>query len=148
MEASRQHATAVELIARAHGCRARARAGLPDLGACEVARAGANRPLAALVRFLLVDAAFARDPQATLETELTSVLELSESLAMEPLVLSCASRLGSLRHALGDAEGARVAFERAAAAADTLASGLPADLREVFEARPDVADLRQRLAPA
>jgi tetratricopeptide (TPR) repeat protein len=49
-EASRQHATAVELIARAHGCRARARAGLPDLGACEPSRAGANQPLAALVR--------------------------------------------------------------------------------------------------
>jgi class 3 adenylate cyclase/tetratricopeptide (TPR) repeat protein len=147
-EASRQHATAVELIARAHGCRARARAGLPDLGACEASRAGANQPLAALVRFLLVDAALAREPRGTLETELTSVLELSESLAMEPLVLACASRLGSLRRALGDAEGARAAFERAAVAADALARGLPADLREIFEARPDVADLRQRLAPA
>jgi class 3 adenylate cyclase/tetratricopeptide (TPR) repeat protein len=147
-EAIRQNATAVELIARAHGCRARARAGLPDLGACEVSRAGANQPLAALVRFLLVDAALARDARARVEAELQALLDLSASLGMEPLVLSCAGRLGALRLALDDPDGARAAFERAAVAADRLASGLPADLREVFEARTDVLDLRQRLAPA
>ncbi|HJR52115.1 MAG TPA: adenylate/guanylate cyclase domain-containing protein [Gemmatimonadota bacterium] len=147
-EAARQKATAVELIARAHGCRARARAGLPDIGACDVGRAGANQPLAALVRYLLADAAVTREPRAEQDVELSAVLELADSLRMAPLVMACANRLGILRDALGDGEGARTAFARAAAAADALASGLPLDLREIFESRPDIADLRQRLAPA
>ena len=141
-EAVRQEATAVELIAHAHGCRARARAGLPDLAACDVGRAGANQPLAALLRYLLADAAITREPMAAHDAELVELLELTASLGMQPLLLACASRLGALREKLGDAEGAREAFERAGAAADALAAGLPPDLREIFEARPDVADLR------
>jgi hypothetical protein len=79
---------------------------------------------------------------------MSEVMELSAALGMTPLVFAAASRLGFLRDSLGDGEGARAAFERAATAADFLAAGLPGDLRETFEARPDVAGLRQRLAPA
>jgi adenylate cyclase len=147
-EAVRQQAVAVELIAHAHGARARARAGLPDLGGGDVARAGDNQPLAALVHYLLADAAIVRDPRRALDSEMSEVMELSAALGMTPLVFAAASRLGFLRDSLGDGEGARAAFERAATAADFLAAGLPGDLRETFEARPDVAGLRQRLAPA
>jgi class 3 adenylate cyclase/tetratricopeptide (TPR) repeat protein len=147
-EAIRQQAVAVELIARAHGFRARARAGLPDLGGCDVARAGANEPLAALVRYLLADGMITRAPTAALDAEVSDVVELAAALSMTPLVLAAAARLGSLRESLGDSGGAQVAFERAAIAADALGASLPADLREVFEAKPDVVELRQRLMPA
>ncbi|MGH7566038.1 MAG: tetratricopeptide repeat protein, partial [Gemmatimonadota bacterium] len=147
-EAVRQKAVAVELIARAHGFRARARAGLPDLGGCDVTRSGANEPLAVLVRYLLADGAITREPTQSLDAEMSDVVERSAALGMTPLVLAAAARLGSLRESLGDSDGARAAFERAAAAADELAANLPQDLREIFEAKPVVAELRQRLMPA
>jgi tetratricopeptide (TPR) repeat protein len=147
-EAVSQKAVAVELIARAHGVRARARAGLPPLEPCDVSRAGTNQPLAVLVRYLLADGASVRGPTAELEAEMAGVVELSAELGMLPLEQAAAARLGAVREALGDSEGARAALERAAAATDRLAASLPDDLREIFEARPDVLSLRQRLAPA
>jgi hypothetical protein len=101
-----------------------------------------------LVLYLLADGAIAREPDPSLDTEMSDVLERSAALSMTPLVLAAAFRLGSLRESLGDTDGARAAFERAAGAADALAASLPGDLREMFEAKPDVAELRQRLMPA
>ena len=66
---------------------------------------------------------------------------------MTPLEMAAATRLGDVREALGDLEGARAAYERGATAADALAASLPEDHRRTFEARPDVADIRRRLAP-
>ncbi|HET6618196.1 MAG TPA: tetratricopeptide repeat protein, partial [Gemmatimonadota bacterium] len=147
-EAIRQEAVAVELIARAHGYRARARAGLPDLGGCDVTRAGANQPLEVLVRYLLADGAIVLRKDPALDAEMSAVLELAARLGMTPLVLAAAARLGSLRESLGDSAGAQVAYERAVAAADAMVSNLPVELREVFEAKSDVSALRQRLEPA
>lgn len=146
-EAVRHNALAVELIARAHGVRARSKAGLSPLEPCDVSRAGTNQPLVVLVRYLLADGAIERGPTAELEAEMADVLELSAKLDMLPLEQAAAARLGAVREALGDSDGARVAFERAAAATDRLAASLPDDLREIFESRPDVRTLRQRLAP-
>jgi tetratricopeptide (TPR) repeat protein len=147
-EAVRQGAVAVELIAHAHGARARARAGLPDAGGCDVTRAGANEPLAVLVRYLLADAAIVREPARSLDAEMADVVERSAALGMVPLVLAAAARLGSLRETLGDSDGARVAFERAAVAADAIAASLTGEMREIFEGKPDIAELRQRLTLA
>ncbi|HEY7471350.1 MAG TPA: adenylate/guanylate cyclase domain-containing protein [Gemmatimonadota bacterium] len=147
-EAIRQQAVAVELIARAQGSRARARAGLPDLGGCDVSRAGVNRPLAVLVRYLLADGAIARRPDPALDAEMSGIVELASQLEMTPIVLAAAARQGALRESLGDLAGAQLAFERAATAADILRASLPLEHREVFESKADVAALRQRLAPA
>ncbi|HUF89582.1 MAG TPA: tetratricopeptide repeat protein, partial [Gemmatimonadota bacterium] len=146
-EAVKQKAVAVELIARAHGARARARAGLPDVGGCDVERAGVTEPLVALVRYLLADGASLREPTPELDAELSGILERSAALKMTPLELAAAARLGALREALGDVERARAAYARAAAAADAIAASLPPELKQTFEARPDVADIRRRFAP-
>lgn len=138
----------VELLARAQGCRARARAGMPETKPCDPDLARGNEPLGLLVRYLLADAATVQESSAAVAAELSAVADRAAALLMAPLELAAATRLGDAHQAMGDVESARAAYERAASVADALGASLPEEHRTTFEARADIAGLRQRLAPA
>lgn len=146
-EAARREAVAAELIARAHGFRASARrpSGTGRLrgGACGHQRAvGRARPLSARRRRYRARAQPFPGRRNVRRRGAIGDARHDAALAGGGGSTRLAARI------LGDPEGARAAFERAAAAADALAASLPEDLREIFEARPDVLELRRRLTPA
>ncbi|HUP00905.1 MAG TPA: adenylate/guanylate cyclase domain-containing protein [Gemmatimonadota bacterium] len=144
--ARRLNQAALLVTAKAHRCRAEARAGGGPAEACDDPT-GANVPLATLVRYLNADAQAADRPTAECAEALAEVARQADELGEVGLARAAGERLAEVRRALGDEDGAREALAGALAAMEALAAGLPGDLREGFLAHPRNARLLECAGP-
>jgi len=133
--AARLHHPSVEKLARAHRCRAAARARLADPEPCPEEEVGGRRPVGAVVRYLSADVRASRDPSAGSASALEEAAAEAERLSDPGLERAAFERAAWAWEAAGEPERARRAAERALAAARALTRGLPEEIRDAFLAR-------------
>lgn len=140
--ARRLNQAALLLVARHHRRRAETRGGNRVVGYDE--HEGGDFPLDPLLRYLYTDAETSRRPEAEVAAALADAAGRAAEHGEVGLARAAFERLADVRRASGDSAGEREALTRALAAMETLAEGLPEDLRAAFVAHPRNVALRER----
>jgi class 3 adenylate cyclase/tetratricopeptide (TPR) repeat protein len=131
-------------IARAHRLRAETHIGKKAVRSLDAGRG--DFPSDPLLRYLHADAEADRRPESEVAAALADAASRAAEHGEVGLARAAFERLADVRRALGDSGGELEALARALAAMETLAAGLPPDLRETFLAHPRNSGLRERAA--
>ena len=130
-------------LARAHRCRAEARAGMGEAESCPADSEG-RAPLDALITYLNADAEAARSPSPEAARALSRAGDAAAALGEICLARAAFERQAEVCRVLGDTSEEELALGRAAIALETLERALPEELRAAFAEHPRNAALRRR----